>query len=352
MSEQQTFLKDKSYGFVPLLKKCERTRGSNHQVMEKDTYNGKLKLSITVLSPLHIGGKQQGYDSNGNIVKNQMQRDGKFVIPGSSLKGAVRAIAEAVSYSCAVKVPDEQLKKILPKHNQESCSDIQNLCPTCSIFGMIKRNRSYKGKVSFGEFILKTGQITKKTLPLLESPFKNYPKKHDVFNNGNYGNERLYYCQACDMANCQECRKENYFEQIEVAGKERKMEFRGRKFYNANGTVDTENQKKVCYEMLEPKSVLTGEIIFQNLREEEGKLLAYALDIDHYFTMKLGYGKPLGYGNVRIDLEEVENMGSDYLIGKQVRKEDVEKWGREYRECCPVEIGNAMEVLEQIMNKV
>lgn len=360
MGDMQVFLQDQPYGFVPLLEHCTQTEGSSHQIIEKNTYHGKLKLKITVKTPLYIGGKQQECDSNSYITKKQIRRNGNIIIPGSSLKGAVRTIAEAVSYSCAVKMPQSRkFRDILPKNNKNSCFRRMELCPTCSIFGMIGNRESYKGKVSFGEFVLKSGTCKKINFPKLESPFTNYPKPHDVFTNPdeNYGNERLYYCKACDTGSCLNCTKEDYFNSIQAAGRERKMEFRGRKFYYTNENLETikEKDKEVCLEMLKAGSILEGEIIVQNLRKEEGQLLAYALDIGQYFVMKLGYGKPLGYGQVTIELEGVENMGSHYLTGtiagNTLKKEDVETWGNAYRENSPSDIKDAIKKLEQIMGK-
>lgn len=357
MSDRQTFLKEKPYAFVPLLKQCKRRSYSAHNQGEKDTYSGKLNLKITVVTPLHIGGKQQDYDENGNVIKRQMRRNKKMIIPGSSLKGVIRSIAEAVSYSCAVKVPDLMLEKILPANNNQSCFNIKDgLCITCSIFGMMSKSESYKGKVNFGEFVLENNKSIYKKIPLLETPFKNYPTPHDVFSvsqkTDNYGNERLYYCKACKTGNCQECGKEEFFRSIEAAGKEREMEFRGRKFYGVS--LDKENQTKekgTCYEMIEPESVLRGEILFQNLREEEGRLLAYALGIGGYFPIRLGYGKPLGYGKVKVELESVESMEGRYFLGKEITKDMVEGWGESYRIDNSTEIKEIITTFEGIMNR-
>lgn len=355
MSEQQTFLKDKSYEFVPLLRECRKEKYYGHHIMEKDTYAGKLKLKLTTLSPLHIGGGIQDYDANGNVIVKQMCRNGKAVIPGSSLKGAVRSVAEAVSYSCAVKLPDPILKRALPEENATSCSGIDNeLCIICTMFGMVNGSRAYKGKVNFNEFELTSGNLIYKDLPQLESPFKNYPEKHDIFGEAKgkhiFGNERLYYCRICENGNCQDCKKEDFFQCIETAGPERKMEFRGRKFYSTGRERLEETNKKTCYEMLEPGSVLEGEIIFQNLKETEGQLLAYALDIGNYFTMKLGYGKPLGYGKVKIELESVESLENRYPFGKKISRETVENWGGKYRTGSPDEIQKILKEFERIMS--
>ena len=122
MYERQVLLKDASYEFLPLLDHSKKDSYTLHNRVEKDTYNGKMKLRILVKTPLHIGALYQEFDHEGNIIKKHMQRNGIAVIPGSSLKGAVRSIAEAVSYSCAVTVPDPVLKNILPEGNKKRCS--------------------------------------------------------------------------------------------------------------------------------------------------------------------------------------------------------------------------------------
>lgn len=354
MSGQQTFLKDKPYEFLPLLRKCERDKYCGHHEIKEGTYSGKLRLKLTVLSPLHIGGGSRDYDKNGHVVVMQARRNGREVIPGSSLKGAVRSIAEAVSYSCAVKLPDWVLRRALPEENAVSCSGSDGeLCVTCEMFGMVNGSRAYRGKIHFNEFAIKSGNLIYEDLPQMESPFKNYPAKHDVFSKINgkhiFGNERLYYCSACESGDCRDCKKEDFFRRIEEAGPERKMEFRGRKFYGTGRERLEEANEKTRYEMLESGSVLEGEIVFQNIRETEGQLLAYALDIGNHFTMKLGYGKPLGYGKVKIELADVESMGSRYLPGKLIDRGIVEKWGEKYRMDSPDEIKEIIRKFEQIM---
>lgn len=356
MSEQ-TFLRDAPYEFVPLLGQCKREKYTSHGIMEADTYTGKLKLRITIESPLHIGCKQQDYDKDGMVKNTQMRRNGKMIIPGSSLKGAVRSVAEAVSYSCAVKLPFYKLSNALPPGNKEPCSNIetQGLCFTCSIFGMANNSGGYRGKVNFGEFVLRSGDFECKKIPLLESPFKDYPERHDVFGSSSkkkstYGNERLYYCRACDTGNCLNCRKEDYYENVQLAGPKREMRFRGRKFYNPDRGMPIESRKESYYELIKPQSVLEGEILFQNLKEEEGKLLAYSLGIGHQFTLKLGYGKPLGYGKVKIDLISAESITGRYPAEKSVDEDQFKQWAQDYKRESPADIQSVIKEFERIMN--
>lgn len=358
MSELQTFLREKPYEFVPLVEQCKTEKYSGHHIMGKNTYAGRLRLKIKTESPVHIGGKQQDYDENGNVIYNQMRRNGKMIIPGSSLKGAVRSIAEAVSYSCAVKLPHSILepKKLLPSGNQIACymKKKNELCITCSMFGMMSKPLSYKGKVNFGEFVLQNDSKLYEKLPLLETPFKDYPEKHDVFGysskkKSTYGNERLYYCRACESGNCQDCSKKEYFEKATLAGPKREMRFRGRKFYNPDYGIQQEIKKTSLYEFIAPQSTLEGDIIFQNLSEEECMLLAYSLGIGRQFTLKLGYGKPLGYGKVKIDLAGVESISSRYPEEKAISADLVQRWAQEYPAKCPADIQPVIREFERIM---
>lgn len=354
MPERQTLLKDKPYEFVPLLEQCRRKDYNQQPTGERPVYSGKLRLKITVKSPLHIGSTQQEWDKTGNICKMHMRRNNSIIIPGSSLKGAVRSVAEAVSYSCAVKLPDNTLSCLLPVKNQQSCSKIDDLCMTCYIFGMMSESGSSRGHIRFGEFVLESGGTTKEKLPLLKSPFTNDPaveNENKLFNKEkNYGNERLYYCRACETGDCENCTKENYLNQIKNAGKEREMAFRGRKFYSTGKEIARNDKEYDYYEMIDRESVLRGEVLFQNLPQEECRLLAYALDVGHYFRMKLGRGKPLGYGKIQIDLESVESIGSRYPLMGQMDKALVLKWAKEYRENSNDEIKAAIGELERIMD--
>ncbi len=353
MPERETLLKDKPYEFIPLLEQCRQEDYCQQQIREKCSYSGKLKLKITTQSHLHIGSGQQDYDENGNIIKRQVRRNGQIVIPGSSLKGVVRSVAEAVSYSCAVKVPDPILKTILPEGNNKACSNVKGLCMSCFIFGMMSDSGSFKGRAQFGEFVLKCGVLDKKKIPQMKSPFSNYPKEHDRFGvkyrKCNYGNERLYYCMACEAGDCGSCTKQDYYLNREVAGTGRKMGFRGRKFYSTAKELELKDVQEDNYEVIPPGSVFEGEVRFQGLREEEGKLLAYALDIGHFYNMKIGYGKPFGYGKVQVDLIGAESMPGRYPSVTGISRELIEKWAKDYREESTWDIALAIKELERIM---
>lgn len=355
MSDKQTFLGKKAYAFVPLIEQCVQGQGVSQQIIAPDHYSGKLLLQLTTVSGLHIGNGVR-LDEQGKMINQTIRRNGKIIVPGSSVKGMIRSVAEAVSNSCAVKLPDYRLKelvKALPLKNRTACSDRQRLCPTCSIFGMAARTDSYRGKVKFGEFIgNNVAEPSIEMLPLQESPFKNYPERHDLFTRDrNYGNERLYYCRACDRPDCDHCEKQNYFAMIQAAGKNREMKFRGRKFYS--GEKDRKdrdtNQKKTYHEFIVPGTDFYGEVVYHNLNKQELQLLIYALNLKSNFQMKLGYGKAFGYGKVQLSLDRIEDIRTRYLNTAGLSKEEVLQMGINYKEWAADDVQMAISSLERIM---
>ena len=343
MGDKQTFLADKPYGFVPLTEVVQKARSAPHNTYEKSIYSGKLRVSFVTKSKLHIGDGRTDVNRNGDLLKKMTRRNGQLVIPGSSVKGVVRSIAEAVSYSCGIKLPNPRLtemKKALPKKNQDSCQTVDSLCPTCSLFGMTSGSSGYRSKVNFGEFICKENpaHLIEVEIPLQETPFKDYPRNHDVFRNAfGFGNERLYYCRACDgreSGACETCQKADYYEAIRGSGANRPMRFRGRKFYriHAKGYEASDGipVKKALYEMAEEGSTFTGEIVFQGLTAKELSLLVFSLGLDETFFLAFGYGKPLGYGCVSSRLETVEDMMSRYSSTSVMTAETIEEMTEKY----------------------
>jgi len=103
-------------------------------------YTGTLAFKLTLLTPLHIGSGLLCL-RNGKVVKEFYRCGGKAVIPGSSLKGVFRSIAEAISNSCVSKTRGH-----LPDVLKECGSDGSNrLCVCCRLFG----GRGYKARVRF-----------------------------------------------------------------------------------------------------------------------------------------------------------------------------------------------------------
>lgn len=287
--------KSKFYDFVPIAPLCKRNRGISYQTFNIQNYNGKLVLEIKVLSPLHIGTGKVILDKKmkEDTMKFVANSQGK-IVPGSSLKGVVRTVAEAVSFSCAPKIP-RKLKSSgsFPKNNAKPCYSYENQCPACSVFGMMSNNKGYKGKVLFRDFQLMKGQTGTRFFP------NTFGKK-----------DKNYWDQYLEPS---------------LNIKSAKKRIKGRKFYFSRRPEDTfvmqmGRKKGTTREVVLPGAIFQGEIIFQNMTEEEMGLLLYSPDIGYNFIMKLGYGKCLGCGKVQMDLLEVQPRETGITLEKDIRQ--------------------------------
>ncbi|MGQ9715865.1 MAG: RAMP superfamily CRISPR-associated protein [Anaerolineae bacterium] len=106
-----------------------------------------MELEIEVLSDyLYVGsgefglfklqGREQAYYAFA-------RRNGRLIIPGTGIKGAVRSIVEAISNSC---VRQSARGEKVP-HSHEACQDESALCPACRLFG----TTGYRGRVHFSD---------------------------------------------------------------------------------------------------------------------------------------------------------------------------------------------------------
>jgi CRISPR/Cas system CSM-associated protein Csm3 (group 7 of RAMP superfamily) len=312
-----TLLRNKPYAFVPLLpvRPEDRREIVPHNRIDCHRLTGRLVLELEVITPLHIGsGSYRLID--GQLVQAFLRRGETPVIPGSSLKGAVRSLAEAASRSCLPQPPGKncsRLQNAFPHGSRTPCS-AKAACITCRLFGFVQGKKGYRGRVVFGEFTpCGEAKLAVEKLPALEQPFRDYPRKPE---NRGCGNERLYYCRfyeavACNgPAHCPDCTKGEWLEwQKSLKGQLPSPAFRGRKFYlQGNPRVG----KQPC-EVVVPGSRFRGEVTFQNLDREELALLCFALGLDDEMRLGLGYGKPAYMGTVQVHLQEARWYARGYL---------------------------------------
>ncbi len=125
-------IKEKVYDFVPLAEKRFYNKNDIQQ------YNGYIDAEIICETAIHIGSGYKELDKKSNfLVYKTIRYDGKPIIPGSSLKGVVRQIAEAASCSCA-----RDFKKC-------------GTCIVCDMFGSMGR----ASKIIFPDFISDNAEL-------------------------------------------------------------------------------------------------------------------------------------------------------------------------------------------------
>jgi len=114
---------------------------------------GRLELVLKVVSEhLFVGSGAYEFDPNhGNrrpdVWYTFYRRNGQLCVPGTSLKGAIRAIVEAISNSCVSqsRVHERRLIQLDKTHTPSECKAPHSLCPACRLFGVT----GFRGRAHF-----------------------------------------------------------------------------------------------------------------------------------------------------------------------------------------------------------
>jgi hypothetical protein len=339
----ETSYSNKPYFFVPLAERANRRKALNRQdMLAAGTRMGILAVSIECMTPLHFGSGQLSFEEAAKRFSHSLLRENnQIALPGSSFKGMLRSVFEAVSASCLLTSP-----RSLPMMTGalSACTGSSGLCPACSVFGRL----SYKGKLTISSFYSDTEPVILR-IPQLEQPFRTYPRPARGERDPRTGNERLYYGKFRDING------------IKVAGisksdflalKKREPQsggnFYGRKFYKHSGNWKTlaESSGRGNYECLPVGSVLNGKITYQGLAEDELGALLFALGLgwEQPIFHKLGYAKPAFFGSVTL---KVEPKALPRYEDEPMTTAEAEKIAKRYYEKHKPSIAAAVHALEQ-----
>ncbi len=133
----------KPFFFVPIDSKRPPRR---ERAIEHDRFQGltgALQLYIRVEPGyLYVGSGRIELDEHNRAYYAFARCNGKLVIPGTSIKGAVRSIVEAISNSCVVQGERDQRSG-----SHSACQDLHSLCPACRLFG----TTGYAGRACFSD---------------------------------------------------------------------------------------------------------------------------------------------------------------------------------------------------------
>lgn len=276
------------YRFIPIRDEITRRAPATHERFIGKS--GTIHCTLENLTLLFLGNQNQFPKSKGRAV-----------IPGSSLKGVLRSLAETVGGGCFVTNPKGQgdhYRSLPDKY--KACDNAQKLCITCRLFGMMERGagaRMHMGQVGISDALLPEGQHPQ--VQPVEILLMGPKPRHASF----------YLTPATAMP-----------------------DYRARKFYFhqprgiENVTPIPQGVRRAMAGDIKTISALrSGHVFsfavdFYNLSEEELQLLVYVLALEERVEVdvgperthlhgplrhKIGLGKPLGLGTCRIAIHQI-----------------------------------------------
>ncbi|WP_099834633.1 RAMP superfamily CRISPR-associated protein [Synechococcus sp. 65AY6Li] len=258
----------KPYELIPFPQqppKLEHPAG--HAKFHPDKLHGTLFLTLTVQTALHIstGHLALGSDVgvNGIPVLKTMTTtpDGRLKIQGSSLKGAIRAMYEAITNSTLAVITSRYKDRIPPE--RQPCRQKERLCPASRVFGAL----NWQGLVEFRDAVATGIGSGGGSLPPLYRPRPD--------------------------------QRRAYFENGKAVG---------RKFYYTHRRALQGHQKGTPTQQAAQNTVFKTQIHFKNLTPAELGTLFTVLgqDPNHPMLLKVGGGKPVGLGSLQVTLDKIE----------------------------------------------
>lgn len=247
-------LEEKPFVYVPVPKKePDRRKFMSHEVQRGLT--GRIDFDLEVVSDyLFIGSGGYDYDTHENKVFYSFFRtNDKLIIPGTSLKGSIRAVAEAISNSCVSQWTGRDSNFIPDTHKR--CKSEDKLCSTCRIFGMT----GYGGRIDFSD----ARPLTNITPVILKIGELFQPRVIKVEEQGR--SKRKFY------GNWQ-------FNPIKDQKPERNHRF---------------------VEALNKGTHFRFSLSLNNLLDEELSLILHAMGVNQDYMIKVGGAKPRCFGTVR-----------------------------------------------------
>lgn len=237
-----------------------------HHRYRADAYHGTLFLTLKVLTALHVstGVTAMGSDVGSRVplIKTMVQgRQQQLLIQGSSLKGCVRAIYEAITNS-TLAVVSNRYRPQMPKERLP-CRNKESLCPASQVFGAI----DWQGLVRFTDA---TCESTRSVTGFMPSLYRPRPEERNA-----------------------------YFDRGVAAG---------RKFYRHAIKAVDKGDRGIPVQQAGTEYVFKAQLHFRNLSEAQMGTLLIALgqDLQYPMALKLGGGKPVGMGTVQISVPTLE----------------------------------------------
>ncbi len=249
---------------------------------EQRLYSGYMNIDVYAETPLFISDPRNVSPDPLKPAQSMQNKQGEYIIPGSSLKGMLRCVVETLGNGCLTLFDGDyergrvRYRSIVPNEFQH-CSTNTKLCIACRIFGMLKERAGgvFLGKVNIGDACSYADKIYKYD-PIYTAVLVEPKPHHQAF----------------------------YLDEAE-------QHIAGRKYYfhhSQNMEPLTENKiipmgGRPANRYIQPLDYDTQfhfRVDFTNLEADEFAALMLAVVLEDGMRHKIGYGKPLGLGSISL----------------------------------------------------
>ena len=241
-------------------------RPVGHHKYHTDRLHGTLFLTLKVQTSLHVstGVVVMGSDIGSRVplIKTMVQGvDHKLSIQGSSLKGCIRSVYEAITNS-TLAVITSKYRETIPRERLP-CRNKEELCPASLVFGAL----DWQGLIDFSDAKCESASFATGFMPSLYAP---RPQRQAYYTKGMVAGRKFYYhtIRAIDKG-------QNQGIAVQQAGKE---------------------------------YTFTTQLHYRNLTQAELGTLLIVLGQDPKYpiALKVGGGKPIGMGTMTVTVREIE----------------------------------------------
>ena len=256
----------KPYDFVSFpQERPNLQRPFGHHKYDQNRLHGTIYLTLKVQTSLHIstGAVVLGSDigSKISLLKTMIQGvDAKLSIQGSSLKGCIRSVYEAITNSTLGAITSKYKEKIPTE--RLPCKNKEKLCPASRVFGAL----DWQGLLDFNDANCERIGFSTGFMPSLYAPRPN-----------------------CDA----------YYQRGKLAG---------RKFYyNMSKAIEKGQRDGISVQQAGKEYTFKTQVTFKNLLPEELGTLLIILGQDKKYPMalKVGGGKPIGMGTMTVNVDKI-----------------------------------------------
>ena len=256
----------KPYDFVSFpQERPNLQRPFGHHKYDQNRLHGTIYLTLKVQTSLHIstGAVVLGSDigSKISLLKTMIQGvDAKLSIQGSSLKGCIRSVYEAITNSTLGAITSKYKEKIPAE--RLPCKNKEKLCPASRVFGAL----DWQGLLDFNDANCERIGFSTGFMPSLYAPRPN-----------------------CDA----------YYQRGKLAG---------RKFYyNMSKAIEKGQKDGISVQQAGKEYTFKTQITFKNLLPEELGTLLIVLGQDKKYpiALKVGGGKPIGMGTMTVNVDKI-----------------------------------------------